>query len=99
MKKATYTTFSSYELWDYIGVWGNPKDEYEVDNSTPLFYDLKIADDATEKEILNFLVSIGFLLTSDRRRVRIDDSTYVDRMEIYEVKGKYPIGCLIKNHD
>lgn len=84
-----------YSLVNYFDVWGNAKDGWEVNNQCVEFDDLVITDDATEKDILKYLVSIGFLATSDRRKVRID---YLgDHMEIYAVKGNMPLGLLRAN--
>ena len=42
---------------------------------------------------LDYLVQIGFLATSDMRKVKID-TTDGDMMEIYAVKGMQPLGRL-----
>ena len=84
-----------YSLINYFDVWGNAKDGWEVNNQCVEFDDLVITDDATEKDILKYLVSIGFLATSDRRKVKIDDLG--DYMEIYAVKGNMPLGLLMAN--
>lgn len=83
-----------YSLVNYFDVWGNAKDGWEVNNQCIEFDDLVITNDATEKEILNYLVQIGFLATSDRRRVRLEEYA-IDALEIYEVKGHKPLGCLV----
>lgn len=82
-----------YSLVNYFDVWGNAKDGWEVNNQCIEFDDLVITNDATEKEILNYLVQIGFLATSDRRRIRLEEYA-IDALEIYEVKGHKPLGCL-----
>ena len=86
-----------YSLCNYFDVWGNASDGWEVNNSCIEFEDLYISDDATEKEILEYLVQIGFLNTSDRRKVRLDETSYADVIEIYEVKGCKPLGRLTAN--
>lgn len=86
-----------YRLIDYFDVWGNAKEGWEVNNQCVFMDDISITDDATDKDILNYLASepINFLNTSDMRRVRIED--YADGiLEIYEVKGHKPIGCLME---
>jgi len=90
--KMNKESFGKYRLVNYFDVWGNEKDGYEVNNSSIEFDDLIILDNAKEKEILNYLVSIGFLTTSDRRKVRIVDNG--DFLEIEAVKNNYPIGRL-----
>lgn len=82
-----------YTLVNYFDVWGNEKEGYEINNLCNEVEGITITDDATEKDILKYLVQIGFLTTSDRRKVRID-TTDGDMMEIYAVKGNYPIGSL-----
>lgn len=64
---------------------GNEKDGYEINNLCTEAEGITITDDATEKDILNYLVLIGFLTTSDRRKVRIDTTDW-NMMEIYAVK-------------
>lgn len=86
---------NKYSLINYFDVWGSKKDGWEVNNQCVEVDDLVITDDATEKDILEYLVSIGFLATADRRRVRLED--YGDNMEIYAVKGHMPLGCLSLN--
>lgn len=86
-----------YTLRNYFDVWGNAKEGWEVNNSCVEFDDINITDDASEKDILKYLVQIGFLVTSDMRRVRIDMATYADAMEIYQVKGRKPLGVLSVN--
>ena len=84
-----------YSLINFFDVWGNAKDGWEVNNQCVEFNDLVITDEATEKDILNYLVQIKFLSTSDRRRVRLEFTGNV--IEIYEVKGWKPIGMLFPN--
>lgn len=83
---------TTYRLVNYFDVWGNEKDGYEVNNLCVEFNDLQITDDATDKDILNYLRDIGFLNTSDRRRVRLVD--FGEMIEIEQVKGFYPLGRL-----
>lgn len=81
-----------YRLINYFDVWGNEKDGYEVNNLCTEADDLWIDDDSTLKEIAKFLVQIGFLVTSDMRKLYLeDDGTYI---EIYQKKGMYPLGRL-----
>lgn len=81
-----------YRLVNYFDVWGNEKDGYEVNNLCTEADDLWIDDNSTLKEIAKFLVQIGFLVTSDMRKLYFeDDGTYI---EIYQRKGMYPLGRL-----
>lgn len=87
---------ANYRLVNFYDVWGNPRDGWEVNASCVQEENIAIADGADEKEILTGLVNIGFLSTNDRRRVRLDESTYMDAIEVYAVKGRYPLGMLYK---
>ena len=82
----------TYSLINYFDVWGNVKDGWDVNNLCTEKTGITITDNASNKEILDYLVRIGFLTTSDMRKVRIDSSG--DMMEIYAVKGMQPLGRL-----
>ena len=82
----------TYALINYFDVWGNAKDGWEVNNACVEFDDLQITDDATHKDILNYLKDINFLSTSDMRRLVVDDWGSV--LEIYERKGMKPLCSL-----
>lgn len=87
----------TYSLINYFDVWGNAKDGWEVNNLCTEKTGITITDDASEKDILNCLKLIGFLTTSDKRKVRID-TTDGDMMEIYAIKGMQPLGRLQKEY-
>ena len=70
-----------YELINYFDVWGNAEDGWEINNQCVEFRDLVITDGATDKDILNYLVDIGFLATSDMRKLLVDNNG--DVIEIY----------------
>ena len=78
-----------YELINYFDVWGNAEDGWEVNNQCIEFRDLVITEDASDKDILNYLVDIGFLATSDMRKLLVDNSG--DMIEIFEKKSMKPI--------
>lgn len=89
-------TGHKYCLINYFDVWGNETDGWEVNDQCYVGDDLMgdtfyITDDATNKEILNYLVEIGFLTTSDMRKLAVDQYTYAGRIEIYERKGMKPL--------
>ena len=84
-----------YDLIHYFDVWKNECGDYEVNNQCVEFSDLHIDDAASDKEILEYLVSIGFLRTSDMRKIRIEDYA-AGMLEIYAVKGYEPIAALIE---
>ena len=74
-----------YELINYFDVWGNAEDGWEVNNQCVEFRDLIITEDASDKDILNYLVDIGFLATSDMRKLLVDNNG--DMIEIFEKKS------------
>lgn len=77
-----------YTLINYFDVWGNAKDGWIVNNQC-VECDVHISPDATDKEICEFLRIIGFLKTSDMRRLEVED--YGDTIEICERKGHKPL--------
>ena len=84
--------------WTYVqydDVWRNEENGWQVNNLHPEFDDLTIADDASDKEILEYLKSRGLVPTSDMRRVAVDASG--DMLEIYMRKGGFPLGRLTLN--
>ena len=83
----------TYALINYFDVWGNEKDGWEINDKCTEFEDLQITDDATDKDILEYLVQIGFLSTSDRRRLVVEDLGG-QNIEIYQRKGMKPLCSL-----
>lgn len=84
---------SKYNLINYFDVWGNEEEGYEVNNLCIEERDIVITDDATDKDILEFLVAIGFLNTSDESKVYLQDYGY-GMIEIYQKEHNYPLGRL-----
>lgn len=84
---------SKYNLINYFDVWGNEEEGYEVNNLCVEERDIVITDDATDKDILEFLVAIGFLNTSDESKVYLQDYGY-GMIEIYQKEHNYPLGRL-----
>lgn len=82
-----------YKLLNYTDVLGNAKDGYEVNDLCDEFNDLNIAEDAREKDILEYLKSIKFLTSSDRRKLCVE-GLGGDMIEIFARKGMYPLGRL-----
>ena len=83
---------TKWKLVNYFDVWGDEEGGWQVNNLCTEFDDLNITDDATDKDILDYLKNIGFLTTSDRRRVYLADMG--DMIEIYQRKDNYPLGRL-----
>ena len=88
---------SVYTLIDYFDVWGNEDDGWVVNNQAPVFRDLCITDDATDEEILNYLVIAGFLAREGLEKLSIED-TGDGIMEIVETETGYPVGRLERNN-
>ena len=88
---------NKYKIVDYIDVWGNAEDGWEV-NLWFNDYDtedtcLRIAEDSTDEEIIDFLVRIGYLTPEVKELVYLE--SYDNEMiEIVETKDDYPIGRL-----
>lgn len=87
---------NTYTLINYFDVWGNKKDGYEVNNQCIEKDDIVIADDATPKEICEYLVKIGMLKTSDMRRLEVVD--WGNLIEINERKSGRPLFGLHVNY-
>ena len=92
----SYTQQHTYTLTDYFDVWGNEDDGWTVNNSCPLYCDLVISDEATDKEILTYLKATGYLTTDDMRKVYLQDDG--DMIEIVQRKGDMPLGRLSRNY-
>ena len=84
---------NNWRLIDYFDVWGNEIDGWEVNDAHIFKENLVFSDKSTDKKILRFLERVGFLNTSDMRRVRLVD--YGDEwIEIEAVKYNKPLGRL-----
>lgn len=88
---------NKYKLVSYLDVWGNPIDGWEV-NLWFNDYDtdetcLRISEDATDEEIIDFLIQIGYLLPTAKETVYLEsyDNEFI---EIIEKKDDYPLGRL-----
>lgn len=88
---------NKYKIVDYIDVWGNAEDGWEV-NLWFNDYDtedtcLRIAEDSTDEEIIDFLVRIGYLTPEVKELVYLE--SYDNEMiEIVARENNYPIGRL-----
>ena len=88
---------NKYKIVDYFDVWGNPIDGWEVNNLTS-YYDtddtcLRISEDATDEEIIDFLIQINYLKPEAKNLVHLE--SYDNEMiEIVHTKDDYPIGRL-----
>ena len=73
-----------FMLINYFDVWGNAKDGWEVNDACTECDDLCITDDATDKEICQYLERNGYLNTSDMRMLAVEENG--EMIEIYERK-------------
>ena len=89
---------TKYSLVNSFDVWGNPDDGWNVNNQCVEFDDLVIADDATDDDILDYLVDIGFLTKEAKKLVRIDNA-YIDIIEIVKADDWMPLCAFVKNED
>ena len=83
-----------YTLYSYE-VWGNRKEGYDINQAFFECDDLVITDEATNKDICNYLKDRGYLTTSDMRKLRIDD--YGSSLEVVERKTDKPLFGLLLN--
>lgn len=98
----TESKINKYKVVDYFDVWGNAEDGWQVNNLTS-YYDtdetcLRISEDATDKEILEYLVQIGYLKTLDES-VKITDLVHLESydnemIEIVRTVDDFPLGRL-----
>lgn len=91
MSKAD-SKYKTYMLVNYTDVWIDEEGNAGVNDCCVEFNDLQISDDATDKEILDYLKEIGFLFTSDMRRLIVEDMG--EFIEIYQRKGYIPLCSL-----
>lgn len=88
---------NKYKLVDYIDVWGNPIDGWQV-NLLYNDYDtedtcFRISEDATDEEIIDFLIQIDYLKPEAKNLVHLE--SYDNEMiEIVHTADDYPIGRL-----
>ena len=88
---------NKYKIVDYFDVWGNAEDGWEVKDLTS-YYDtdetcLRISEDATDEEIIDFLIQIEYLKPEAKTLVYLE--SYDNEMiEIVQISNNYPIGRL-----
>lgn len=93
----TEPKINKYKIVDYFDVWGNPVDGWEVNDLTS-YYDtdetcLRISEDATDEEIIDFLIQICYLLPTAKETIYLE--SYDNEMiEIIAEEDDYPIGRL-----
>jgi len=83
---------SKWQLIDYFDVWGNAKDGWDINNCRVVEENIWLDDSVTDKEILKYLEKIGYLNTSDMRKLVVED--LCDILEICQRKGNKPLYSL-----
>lgn len=84
---------NKYKIVDYIDVWGNAEDGWEVNDLTTAEDDIVIAEDSTDEEIIDLLIRIGYLTPEVKELVYLE--SYDNEMiEIVARENDYPIGRL-----
>ena len=94
VKMTTFKTtdeYTRYSLVNYFDVWYD-EEGWQINNSCTEFNDLWLANDLTNKQIAEALVSVGFLTTSDMRKLVIEYTG--EFIEIYQRKQMMPIASL-----
>ena len=82
-----------YKLIDYFDVWGNATDGWEVNDVTTVIHDIAIAEDATDEEIIDYLIQLDYLCLEAKENVHLE--SYDNEMiEIVQTKDDYPLGRL-----
>ena len=65
---------SHYELVDYFDVWGNSEDGFDVNNLSVIEDDIVIDDNATDEEVLDYLINtIGWLKPDAKAKIDVED--------------------------
>ena len=88
---------NKYKIVDYFDVWGNPIDGWKVNNLTS-YYDteetcFRISEDATDEEIIDFLIQIDYLKPEAKELVYLESQDN-EMIEIVHTADDYPIGRL-----
>lgn len=87
----------TYILYNYFDCYRDECGLWSVNNQCIEADDLVIADDATDKDICEYLKQNGYLTTSDMRRLAVDDYGG-DYIEILVKKTRCPIYGLMMNN-
>lgn len=84
----------NYKLIDYFDVWGNQEDGWEINNLCVLdeLGLITITDDATDEDVIDYLISIKYLGEDSKGKVRIEGDDYF--MELFSNIDDMPLGRL-----
>lgn len=81
-----------FDLYDYFDVYGNQEDGWEINNLICIKKGINVSDDATDDEIIDYMIKIGWLDEDARDKVYI-----IDQGELLEFNVKendMPLGRL-----
>lgn len=81
-----------FDLYDYSDVYGTQEDGWEINNLSCIEKGINISDDATDDEIIDYMIKIGWLDEDARDKVYI-----IDQGELLEFNVKendMPLGRL-----
>jgi len=85
-----------YTLINQFDVWGNEVDGYEVNNQCVEMTGITITDDATDKDIIKYLIDVKFLVYDAFNLVEVVNSG--DLIELFEAKTGCPICYLMPEY-
>ena len=91
--------YAEYRLIHYYDVWGNYFDGWEVNDKcdiTETYGTITIADDASDTELIDFLIQIGYFTEEARGTVCVDGDDVM--IEFFEDNG-FPLCRLEKIRD
>ena len=86
---------NQYKLIDYFDVWGNQEDGWEVNNMCTVDEEyglITITDDATDEDIVDYLIQTGYLGFKAKGKVRIEGDDLI--IELFGKEDDMPIGRL-----
>ncbi len=65
-----------YSIWS-LDVWGNEEEGFEVNDRGCINRSVEIDDDATDSDIIELMIDMGYLMAGSRDKGQIDgDSEY-----------------------
>lgn len=82
---------NAYTLVDYIDVWGNSEDGFEVNDVMRYENYITIAENLSDDDIIQALINKGYLAENRDYTLIANDDSF---MEIYS--GDYPVCALVK---
>lgn len=79
-----------YRLLDYWDVWGNAEDGWEVNDLCVAIEGIEIAENATDNDIIEYLIQNGFIWEGMKDDIVIE-WTQPEFIEIYIDNDEYPM--------